>query len=242
MLHKCNVENLPTFCACDLSRIPPVDVSCIDLTSMLKEFSAMRKEFSEMRINFRDIKSNRDGTQVHHVDPTTWPTPGSANEARDDTPAQICPIDQPRYVEIPPVLPRKKLHSVHHNTHSTTTVRPDVHVAPHTDNDGFQVVMRKKRHPVIGTSTQSSRLKVVKGRHASVFLSRLSPDTTTDEIVKYAKDHLKLTIKCNRLTTKYDTYASFKVDTQCNDTELLFNPGSWPEDILVRKFFVKKNN
>jgi len=48
-------------------------------------------------------------------------------------------------------------------------------------------------------------------------LSRIVPDTSTDDIIKYAKSELKLTIACEKLKTKYTNYTSFNFEATCCD-------------------------
>ena len=108
-------------------------------------------------------------------------------------------------------------------------------------SDGFQLVSRKKTKTksIIGSGVSNSQLKASSGRFSSVFISRLSPDTSCEDIIKYANDSLKLSVKCEKLKSKFDSYASFKIDVVCNNPAMLYNPESWPSGILVRKFFVK---
>ena len=51
-------------------------------------------------------------------------------------------------------------------------------------NDGFQVVSKKKKKAVIGTSRNSTILQAAKNRQSSVFLSRLSPVITSRTLQK----------------------------------------------------------
>ena len=87
----------------------------------------------------------------------------------------------------------------------------------------------------------SSNLKVLNGRRTSIFLTRLDPGTLPDDIVKFAKGSLELDVKCEKLVTKFDTYASFRVDCICKDPAVLYNPDSWPAGVLVRKYYVKRD-
>ncbi len=80
------------------------------------------------------------------------------------------------------------------------------------------------------------------GRHTAVFLSRLDPDTKCDDIIEYARDNLKMSITCEKLQTKFDTYSSFKIDVTCIDPSTLLNCDKWPAGVLIRKFYVKKSS
>ena len=74
-----------------------------------------------------------------------------------------------------------------------------------------------------------------------MFLSRLAPDTPCDDIVQYAKNTLNVVVKCEKLRTKFDNYSSFKVDAVCDDPSMLYKSESWPQGVLVRKFYVKRS-
>ena len=93
---------------------------------------------------------------------------------------------------------------------------------------------------IIGTK-RSSFLKGVSAK-SSLFITRLSPSTSSKDIESFVKENFNITIECQKLVTKYDSYASFKIllDTKYFDT--LLNPSNWPEYVLVRKFFESKNN
>ena len=50
------------------------------------------------------------------------------------------------------------------------------------------------------------------GRSLSVFISRLDPTVSIDELSLYIKSEHSLDAKCEKLKTKHDSYASFKID------------------------------
>ena len=81
--------------------------------------------------------------------------------------------------------------------------------------DGFTVVKRKrtatKPKAVIGTKCDTT-LKAKAERFTAVFVSRLDPDTTEDDMECY---NLKST--CSKLRSKHDSYASFKVEVFCQN-------------------------
>ena len=67
----------------------------------------------------------------------------------------------------------------------------------------------------------------------SVFISGLDPTVSIDELSLYIKSVHNLDTKCEKLKTKHDSYASFKIDVVCNDASKFFNPENWPaEEVL----------
>ena len=57
-----------------------------------------------------------------------------------------------------------------------------------------------------------------------VFVSRVDPITSREELESFIMDSHKVTAKCTQLTTKHDSYASFKVEVMCDNVAELYNP------------------
>ena len=102
---------------------------------------------------------------------------------------------------------------------------------------GFNNQMKR---PVIGTRTHGNTLKVSCGRFVSVFVSRLDPSVSCDTLSDYIYDVHSINAKCEQLVTKYNTYASFKVDVTCNDISTFLDADKWPQGVYLRKFFNNK--
>ena len=121
---------------------------------------------------------------------------------------------------------------------------------PRADDDGYVTVTRRKsskvgfnnqmKGPVIGTRLHGNTLKVSCGRFVSVFVSRLDPSVSCDTLSDYIYDVHSINAKCEQLVTKYNTYASFKVDVACNDISTFLDADKWPQGVYLRKFFNNK--
>ena len=96
------------------------------------------------------------------------------------------------------------------------------------------------KRPVIGTRSHGNTLKVSCGRFVSVFVSRLDPSVSCDTLSDYIYDVHSINAKCEQLVTKYNTYASFKVDVTCNDISTFLDADKWPQGVYLRKFFNNK--
>ena len=71
-----------------------------------------------------------------------------------------------------------------------------------------------------------------------LFVSRVDPYTTQEEVENFANSHFqKSKIHCEKLKTRYNFYASFKVTLQGVQMEDALSPHIWPSGILVKKFF-----
>jgi len=108
--------------------------------------------------------------------------------------------------------------------------------------------------PVVGQSTSANHLKsVVTKRSIDIFVSRLSPETEIDE-VKTCVDNVMhgefpTVIVCTKLASRYENlYSSFYVCVSVSSRdmsralELVNDAQSWPDGVLVRRYFKPKSN
>ena len=99
-----------------------------------------------------------------------------------------------------------------------------------------------KRKPVtIGTAKGSAGLALKKSNYqATVFASRYSPSVSEDTVKSDLERNLKeITnvdhdVRVERLETRYEFYASFKITCLCPNTAVFMNPEIWPEGCLFR--------
>ena len=99
---------------------------------------------------------------------------------------------------------------------------------------------------------QTARIK----KFVHLFVTRLDPDTTCDDVTNCVIDSVSETldnalnkdsIKCEKLQTKFDTYASFRVSAAVDDSikdaviNLLMSGDGWPVGVLVRRFYYSRN-
>ena len=106
---------------------------------------------------------------------------------------------------------------------------------------------------VVGKATNNVRVKpVITKRSIDIFVSRLHPATDTDDIVSCVTDILPDmsvdNICCTRLKSRYELlYSSFHVCVTVdavnmkNTIEKLMSDESWPEGLLVRRYFKPKD-
>ena len=109
--------------------------------------------------------------------------------------------------------------------------------------EGYTLVQRKKRRPPLIGKRNDSALSVIKGKRSKVFISRLSPESTSKDIEDFINKTFKVShITCEKLKTKHNSYASFKIDMVVTDSTNVFLPENWPDGVLVRKYFTPKND
>jgi hypothetical protein len=117
--------------------------------------------------------------------------------------------------------------------------------ASDTDEEGFRSVTKRKKPVVIGTAKSAVLRGVQSGvkylpQTAAVFVTRLAPGTKEEDVSDYVRSVFGVDAQCESLNARYNTYTSFKVVVNANNLEGLMNPMLWPEQVLVRKFFVSR--
>ena len=103
---------------------------------------------------------------------------------------------------------------------------------------------KPKNKPKIGKKFNAS-LKVVKNYHkpAEVFVSRFHPDTSEQEVQEYVCSQFSdaSDITCEKLKTKWDSYASFKISMTGISFKDSLDIENWPEGIFVKRFYHVSN-
>ena len=77
-------------------------------------------------------------------------------------------------------------------------------------------------------------MNVVRKRHISLFVSRLSHDSTCEDVSSFVKKSLKVDeVLCENLQSCHPGHSSFKIDLRIDpDTDVL-DPENWPDGLLV---------
>lgn len=94
---------------------------------------------------------------------------------------------------------------------------------------------------IIGTSKEPTvKLKSVP-RTVSLYVTRLSPETSTTNVVAQLVD-LFPEVKAEEMPSKYpETYKSFKVTVYTDSYNAIMSPDIWPEGVRVDKFFYRRS-
>ena len=115
-----------------------------------------------------------------------------------------------------------------------------------------QRTVRSSNKHVVGASTTNKRLKsTVTTRSVDIFVSRLAPETTQNDVTTFAYDVLNKendgSITCTKLKSKFDGYSSYHVSVVVNSVDMkrtidqMMSVEAWPEGLLVRRYFKPKN-
>ena len=87
---------------------------------------------------------------------------------------------------------------------------------------------------VSGSVKQSGLQTVRKSKYASVFASRFDTSVSSEMLKSYLEEKLKLTVQVSPVRTRYDSYHSFHVMSQCDDPAVFMDESVWPEGAYVR--------
>jgi len=250
---KCVLDpsvQLPEFHAKNLARLPPVDVSHCDVSAILLELRALRAEvrsmgqiaatvemlkteLDELKTSVTDIRAQVDVLQSTSVN-RQWPSHHSSNATMDDFPPLTAVSGDSHFSTVKPM---KRLQSVQQA------------------NDAVPKRVAKPMKTVIGASSQNQHVKsVITSRCVDVFISRLHPHTSENELLDCVNETAALRniktiqVSCSKLKSKYvELYSSFYVSVRVeaqqfkDAVDAFMSAESWPTGVLVKRFFKPKN-
>jgi len=100
-------------------------------------------------------------------------------------------------------------------------------------------ILRKVPSKATIGSCDSSHLAASKTRPASLFISRLSPSTSAEDIRKYITRLSFTPTQIVKLGTKFETYSSYHVVFDIGNKTMkdVLQPSLWPGGVLVRRFY-----
>jgi len=247
---KCTIEDmlkiildpavkLPSFYAVDLCRLPPVEADHCDVSAILREVQALRYEVRLLGQLKDEVDKLKYEVQLLRQNNK------SAYNMVDEFPL-LSHGDTQNLANIDNLAAHSSA------VECRTDVKSFVDHARNLQESG--ITMRKPRkQPVVGKSTKFQNIKaVITKRPVDVFVSRWNPNTTASEVTACVEDILQGNysdgIECVRLTSRYEhLYASFFVSVTVPSSnmkdviELLMSPDSWPDGLLVKRYFRPKH-
>ena len=190
------------------------------------------------------------------------PTPERQHERRDgrhhDAQRNVPPPPEPVVTDVsyaaaarrqPPPQYRNRTHRdnrMHHNdrrTHyadgSGQTAAGPGRAADHGPrdgrgkNNGDYIVTGKGENFYLCAAQQVQRKKK---ERVGLFLSRVRPDFRCADIVRHVRHVTGLTVRCEPVPTRYDTYASYCIRASSNEIDRLMNGNLWPRGVIVKEY------
>lgn len=219
------------------------------VTSLKLENAAMRLELKNnnslvmKRLDFVNTNLAKALDALLTIQPTG---PGYASVAKNTT--------KQTSDETPPVRPNAANKAPANNeTQRPSRQSTSASTAPSTNSDnvspssgkrnqpedGWNEVRRRRKAEIRGGASKSTTLRTVPRGPArkALFVTRMNPDTTTEDIEQFVADVVKDdTLVCTRLNSKFSTYSSFHVAVSADTFDIINDPLVWPEGCLFRQF------
>ena len=161
---------------------------------------------------------------------------------------------RPKYSDIVRLSPEKKLTNVHkisspHNKMksplATKTVRSKFDQRRYLNPERNTFVNSKlKTHGyTTGKRKLNNNLSLKSAeRCIDVYIGRCSENMDSEILIKYLQEELKINPRnCVKLATKVPYSTAFKITINDSFKGLVLDPESWPEGIICRKFYGKRN-
>ena len=258
MVVECDRTSLPSFVALKLSKLPPISVDCIDVSAMMRRQQVMEVEMSSMKDMMDDILKITVETAKKVETAKTVPvvsvpgmSEGHGGEELAEGGGEPTPSASPTAATYAKVA-------------ASAIAGPSGAVKParvDAAEEGWNMANGAKRgKPPVrkppqarsnkGNSTavigvrQTGPIKAVAAvKRLSVFMSRLPPGTGTEAVQEYVKEQTGAAeVTATKLTTRYDTYESYRLDVINPSASNVLDPELWASGLIVRRFFEKRNN
>ena len=104
-----------------------------------------------------------------------------------------------------------------------------------------QLIYGKGRHSsikaAVNTRPESQNMPKQNRVITGVFVTRLHPDSTCRQLELHIKRETSLTVRPERLNTRFNTYSSFYIRADKNTRQLLMDSNLWPSGALIKPFF-----
>ena len=266
MVAQCNRENLPKFVALNLSQLPPISIDCIDVSELMRKQSLMSMEMCNMKEtldqvlkitaeNSRSIELTKNQVPIR-PEAQVGVSSETSVKRRHDIPVIEDSAKTSKSGKTPSTTsttckePTPSRKPGGDDDNSGTGAATYASVAAGADNDWTLVEKRKKktREPtsktpiILGKGKASPLTAVRSAKRFSLFVSRLAPDTNPTLLEEHVKIQLGAKdVTSVRLDTKFDTYASFRVDILDPVEHNILAPDLWGEGLIVRRFFMKRS-
>ena len=242
---------LPTFYAVDLSRLPPVDITHCDMSAVLLELRNLRTELRSLKNLEDEVCALREQVKAQVAMST------AQSSEINDMRSQLNAVRANRIDEFPPLSGAGNPTTSRAGNPIPTVSAAGVVRAAAANGALANTRTRRPQKVCIGKYTRFGGTKSVHTvRNVELFVSRVHPSLNDNAIIGIAEESLNssdieccedVTIKCERLPSKFDFYASFHLTVKVESSvfpsviDLLMSAEVWPRGWYVRRFFYKKS-
>ena len=230
-------DMMPTFCAVSRSRIPLITDEQSDIVTIRLELSKLRQHVEMLSAKFSSIKQCKccitEASQAHaavrdahgHVDPdpdNVIPTVQSVVDNGNTEHALPAPVDD---MDIGRTF--------------AETVQDNMDGFQQVNSRARQKKNKGKRKIVVGELKADAPFQGV-SKKAVVCISRLTSETTADEVTEYLRTKGINVFSCYGYADKFGRAWSFmRVCVSQTDVNKLFVANLWPDGVVVRPWSFK---
>ena len=150
-------------------------------------------------------------------------------------------------IQLIKVFPKKRSLSLKENLISNSTRSSFANINSNIESSAFNGIEKwkitKKRRKLLSTVGKkvTTIFKSVKplSRPSEIFVSTFQHHITIDSVKNYVKTQFSdcKSASCSQLSTRYPSYASFKIVMHGISLQDALNLDNWPEGILVKRFY-----
>ena len=255
---------LPLFYAVDLSRLPPVGITHVDIAAMLQELTSLRSEVRSVSMLRNEIDELRTIIMMKPPQSCRLHEMGQVPETQlkviQDLPSMPLDSNSPNVTTQQTSTRSSQGYDASSKvtSHTGGQQRSTAQVVRSAVEAGLLVstsaLARKPIiKPIIGVSSGNKIVRAANTtRLVEVFVSRLHPTTTVAEMtdsVNFIKGDIQVhEVNCDKLPVKYEhLYSSFRVKIRVDAADmskaldLYMSADAWPTGVLVRRFFKPKD-
>lgn len=243
-----------TWCVC-----PPVDATHCDVSVLLRELQALRAEVREIALLKAEVEQLRSSARQE----SPWMLQELQSLRSELEKLKLCNTsngDHRSGEGETSQMQGSSLPLVDYDVSTAVSSAPTSFASLAKDlqsstilpfRAGSQHMRSKQRRPAIcGTGLASASLAVEGCKRADLFVTRLRPETSLEEITNLVKDTFPscLSVNAVKLVTKFDTYSSFRIELLVARSGFeglmasVYAEESWPSGILVRRYFRSTKN
>ncbi|XP_026727703.1 uncharacterized protein LOC113493869 [Trichoplusia ni] len=289
LLKVTDPDDVPTFVAKDLHKLPPVTFDHVDVTRLLKDIIFLKTSLSEVQskleVSEKDIRELRAEVVLLRNTMSVSRSPDEASKVNTrrgaqnlsvcsfasadfDASAVVGECNAPIAKEVSASTPRRVYADAAARTPSCVTLprapapaparvparaapapcgaplpaAPSV-LLPRRDEDGFELVQRKKRRPKPTKNrcgkapTKPEQLVRAAQSNTPVYISRLHYSVKRESIVEYVHQKLKYTLRVQELESNRNVnFKAFVVRVPNCFLHLVLNEDFWPQNVVFRRF------
>lgn len=246
-------NTLPTFYAVNLARLPPVDAKHCDVAAILIELQFLRREIRQYETLKTDFDALRDQVQqLTSGHQQLFRTQNTITGGGSRAAATMTGNHAAAAISLKAIQEEEMKLADMEDSRPTSFAT----LASHLPVGGLSFKdPRRPRKSVVGAGSKSNRIVVATRRNVDLFVTRLSPDATEDDVKDCVMEALSNDISisvndltCTKLVSKFENfYSSYYVQISVLSNKvpeilsMVMSADTWPQGLLVRRYFKPKN-